>query len=209
MVKRLVLDLTASEGEALDSKLQRLSSLSMKPEVVVGRDVRLGPGDLLVTNDDDRAVAAVQSGATAWRVRPGTGELDSWDDLPLAIAFANGTLDDFREALNQRPELKGETIRSISWTPNGDVTGLTSPGTPLFATAGPRGETPQIFLGTDAEEREKAARTFMQTLIDNQQVSTAGNLTSGQTHTLTDGEGRRPVLKRERFYLMKDVDKED
>src|SRR5262249_1447509 len=150
-------------------------------------------GDLYITTSPDRAMAAAQNGATVWTVEPGSGELSSWADLPLALAFLTGTLAEVRKVLIERPELKGRSISALAWTPQGDVTGSTDNGTPIFATAGPDGETPQVFVGDEAKSREEEARLFAQTLIANNQVSSNDTLGRGQTHTLTNDQDRRPV----------------
>jgi hypothetical protein len=201
MVRRIVLDLSAKQREALNNTLQRLSRSPEKPEIVAAEDVEVGDGDLFITEDQDHAMAAAQKGATVWRVQPGFGELNQWEDLPLSMAFLNGTLDELRQVLTERPELQGHKISSLSWTSQGYASGSTDDGNPIFVTAGPDGETPQIFLGPEAEARQAEAQRFAQTLMANEQVSKTGNLGPGQTHTLTDGQGRRPILKRGRFYL--------
>src|SRR5215831_1147607 len=193
MVRRVVLDLSAKEREALKNNLQRLFRSPDMPEIVNAEDVEVGGGDLFITGDQDHAMSAEQKGATVWRVQPGFGELNQWEDLPLSIAFLNGTLNELRQVLIARPELQGHQISSLSWTPQGDASGSTDDGNPIFVTAGPDGETPQIFLGTEAEARQVEAQRFAQTLMANEQVSKTGNLGPGQTHTLTDGQGRRPI----------------
>ena len=80
-------------------------------------------------------MVAAQNGATVWTVEPGSGELDRWEDLPLALAFLAGTLAEVRKLLSKRPELKGRPIGSLAWTPQGDVVGSTDDGMPIFATA--------------------------------------------------------------------------
>ena len=197
---RVVLDASSADRAVLGGVAQHLSRLSNEPEVVVG--VEAAAGDLLVTDLSDHAAAAVARGARAWQVSAGTGELERWEDLPLAMAFAGGTLSDVEQSLAGRAELGGESIATLSWTPQGDVSGTTNRGTPVFATAGPDGETPQVFIGATARSREAAAASFAQTLTANAQVARSGELTSGQTHSLTDHGSRRPVLKRQRFTLV-------
>lgn len=198
MPARLVLDLSDVQKEALISMIQRLSSLVPKPEIVVGKDVELHSGDLLVTEDSDHTATAVQ-GARVWRVQAGVGELETWDDLPLAWAFAHGTLEELTPVLAERPELGGESIRSLAWTPKGDVTGTTNQGTPIFATAGPDGENPQVFVGPEALEREKEAHLYVRSLIDNGRVSQGEPPGPGQTHVQTKSKAGRPILRRDRF----------
>src|SRR5262249_9809991 len=144
MDRRVIVDLSATRRAALDRPIRRLAQLSAKPEVVAGEDISAGSGDLFITENQDHAMAARQNGATVWTVQPGLGELDRWDDLPLALTFANGTLDELRKELTERPELQNHAISSLSWTPGGDATGSTDDGKPMFATAGPDGETPQV-----------------------------------------------------------------
>ena len=201
MVSKLVLDLSIAEREALDSMILRLSRLSTKPAVVIAGIAETGSGDLFITENQDRAMAAAQRGATVWTVQSGTGELAAWEDLPLALAFANGTLDELKQVLTERPELQGHTIDTLSWTRDGNVVGSVDRGQPIFATAGPDGETPQVFLGQDARSREREAAMFTQTLSANRQLSPTDTLEPGQTHHLTNSKGRRPVLKRDRFSL--------
>jgi hypothetical protein len=200
MIRSVILDLSATQRAVLDRPIRRLSQLSARPKVAAGDDIAAGSGDLFITENQDHAMAARQNGATVWTVQPGSGELDHWVDLPLALAFANGTLDELRKELTERPELQRHAISSLSWTPQGDATGSTDDGKPIFATAGPDGETPQVFVGPEAESRESEARVYLQTLLANNQVSLTGDLGSGQTHTLTNSEGRRPVLRRRGFY---------
>src|ERR1041385_5898668 len=107
-MKRLVLDSASGKREMLDRLVQRLSSLSSKPEVVIDHNVALSSADLFVTDDEAHAMRAAENGATAWTVRQGTGELETWGDLPLAVAFATGTLDDVARVIADRPELRGE-----------------------------------------------------------------------------------------------------
>jgi hypothetical protein len=183
----------------MDRTIRSLSQLSGDRNITIGQNVEAEPGDLLVTESQERAMAAAQRGATVWRVEPASGELDGWGDLPLALAFLGGTLDDVKKALSERPELEERPIGAAAWTPQGDVVGSTDNGKAIFATAGPDGETPEVFVGDEAKSREAEARSFAQTLIANDQVSTSGALGPGQTHTLTNSQGRRPEFRRRRF----------
>src|SRR4030095_13681539 len=135
MIRRVVLDLSTEQRTKLDHTLQHLSQLSAKPEIAVGEHLQAKPGDLFITKSNDHAMAAAQNGATVWRVEPGSGELDRWEDLPLALAFLAGTLAEVRNVLSDRPELKDRHIGSLAWTPQGDVLGSTDDGMPVFATA--------------------------------------------------------------------------
>ena len=199
MINRVVLDLSTEQRTKLDHTIQSLSELSAKPEIAVGEHLKTKPGDLFITKSNDHAMVAAQNGATVWTVEPGSGELDRWEDLPLALGFLAGTLAEVRNLLSKRPELKGRPIGSLAWTPQGDVVGSTDEGMPIFATAGPDGETPQVFVKEEAKSREAEARSFAQTLIANDQVSLSGTLGPGQTHTLTNEQDRRPVFRRRRF----------
>ena len=127
---------------------------------------------------------AAEKGARVWRVQDGFGELNKWDDLPLALAFANGTLAELRKVLTEGPELEDHTLDGLSWTPQGDAIGSTDDGRSIFATAGPDGGMPQVFVGQEAESRQREAQLFAQTLMANDQLSRTGRLAPGQTHTL-------------------------
>ena len=193
MIERIVLD-RAPDPAGIAA---RLALGGPSPVLATEGD---GPNVLFVTASADRARAALARGSRAWTVGP-TGELQSWDDLPLALALGGGTLADVRRRVDERLGAQGLHAGRLAWTPDGSVAGEAA-GKAVYVTAGPDGEDPQVFVGAEAEAMARERGLFLRTLGANDQVAPPGeSLASGGTHTLEAPESRRPRLERHRFSV--------
>jgi hypothetical protein len=197
--KKIVIDVGASDRAALERALKGISRTYENIEVIPGDKSDHVSPDIFITENPDRAAATAKltSSVRIILVKSQTGELEKWDDLALALAFLNGSIDELRRALTGRPEFRDKKFVELSWTSYGDATGLVDNAVPFFISAGADGENPEIFFGPAADERKAESRLFTDTLIANNKISLDGTLKSGQTYTLST-EGQRPVLRHKR-----------
>ena len=183
MIRRVVLD-GAPGGLAA----------RLGPSVVEGAGD--GPGTLYVTESADRARAEIGRGSAAWVIGP-AGELDAWDDLPLALALGRGGIGEVREIVGERLRAQGLALASLAWTPDGSAAGEAG-GRPVLVVGGPDGENPQVLVGAEAEAMARGRAAYLDALRAQGAVA-EGALASGRTHTLRTTEGDRPRLERRRF----------
>ena len=122
----------------------------------------------------------------------------------MAVAFANGALSDVQSILEEILASKGLTLKSLAWTSDGHAVGeanANGQAMPVFATAGPDGENPQVFTGSEAQDRQAAAALFTSSLVASEAIATDEGLLPGQTHVLSAEGDRRPRLERQRLYF--------
>jgi hypothetical protein len=198
--KKVVIDVKARDHVALERVLLELSLSYENIEIVRSDETDPSSADVFITENPDGVAADVRDRSIIkiFLVKSQFGDLESWADLPVSLAFLNGQIDELLRVLKNRQEFKQHKISEISWTSYGDATGVVDNMKPFFISSGADGENPRIFFGSEAEARKAETHLFISTLIANNKVSLNNQLTSGQTHTLGI-EGQRPVLRRQRF----------
>jgi hypothetical protein len=203
MIAQVILDPRDPSAQPLDDLIRRLRGFADHPEAEMseGPPTEGMPSKLWVSDDPARVQAASSAGFTAWLIAPnGSGDLDRWQDLWPAMAFANGALHDLKSVVSELLRAKGLKLQSLGWTPDGSAAGSASDGTAVFTTAGPNGENPHLFTGGEAVERQRETGLFVNTLLANEAIAPSGaEMGPGQTHVLKTSEGRRPKLERQRL----------